>query len=222
MNGERHVQITASGKERIVLGSPVNHAPVIEWVDPGSLAAVIDGPLQLRRRALDVQKRQLSDGDQATCGVPAEIGYPAIVCPAVGQAQLGVLELGLPQKTDGGVEQAELEVLLVHERNAFVRVTGAEGHVVRVAPVRCGTHVFGSHCPQKTQRAPFGAGRWPLIDLEVLVAFIVDLNAQRSRPMLLLEVVFPEIGRLEYVPVGVYRAGVGKVLDLVSHDALQA
>ena len=74
-------------------------------------------------------------GHEATAGVATEVGDPAIVGAAVGERNLRVGHLTFPQEMNGRVQQGDVEVFLVEQRDALGRVAGAVGDVIHVAPL---------------------------------------------------------------------------------------
>jgi hypothetical protein len=66
---------------------------------------------------------------------------------------------------------------------------------------------------RRTTRTTRGAA----VDLEVLVALVVDADAERARLQRSRQVALPQVRRLEHVTVRVDRAVEGKAIDLIGH-----
>ena len=151
--------------------------------------------------------------------VAAEVGDPAVVGALVGERELGVVDLALPEQADRRVEHALVEVLLVEQlRPARSASPAPNGHVVHVAAL--GRRPSPSTSPIAPSR-PSDALAVRSDGLPSISRYsrpvVVDADAQRAVAVARLEVLLPEPGGLEHVPVGVDRAVVGEPDDLVGH-----
>jgi hypothetical protein len=170
-----------------------------------------------RQPSATARSSSAADGDEPAAGAPAEVGDPTVVGPHVGQADLGVVDLGLPKQADRGVEHRPPQVLLVEQRDPFAGIAGAEGHRLHVATIgrrrdRLLTH--GAHHPEGALDRALGR---LAVELEELEALVVDADAHGLVLVPVLEVLLPQPARLEHVAVGVDGTLELEALDLVGH-----
>jgi hypothetical protein len=176
------------------------------------------------------------DRDQPPARVAAEVGDPAVVGAAVGARQLGVHQLRFPQQPDRRVEDRSRQALAVEELHPLAHVHGAEGgsaevgllgsgpdpaHLLRTNLAAQGAlaHLPGvlhslAHAAQGAELARTGQGGALACDLEVLVAVVADADPERAVAVARLEMLLPEIGWLEDVPIAIDdRGGLGHLSD---------
>jgi len=158
----------------------------------------------------------MRDRDQPAAGGAAEVGDPAIVGAAVGLAQLDIVELGLPQDTEGRIEHGGVEPFGVEQLEPFGRVTGAVRHVGGIGLVgmrREGLEILLAHAAERGRIAAARALARPAADLEIFQPVFVALQAQRAVAILGLDVMVPQAGILEHMAVGIDGAAVLQVMD---------
>ena len=154
--------------------------------------------------------------------VGAELADPPVVGLRVRLGQRRVVELGLPQQPDGGVEDRRVDVLGVEHVDPLPRVHRA---VRRLADVGAGGILHHRRQVRRTHRAERGGEAAPAelgplpADLELLEAVLVDHDAQRPVAELGVDVGLPQVGWLEDVPVGVDGAVEGDGMGLVDRLA---
>ena len=180
-------------------------------------AAVRDRALELGRGRRGVEQREVRDRHQAAAGRTTEVGDPAVVRAHVGDRDLRVGDLALPQQSDRRIEDALLQVLASEQLDTLGRVAGAERHVVHVAAIGSGPRVRIAHRAHQAEDAVLGSLRRPPVELEILEPALVDAHPHGARTEAFLEVLFPEPRRLEDVSVRVDRPVVGEPQHLVSH-----
>jgi len=188
----------------------------------GAAAAVAHRALELARGTGGIPQREVRDRHQPAARVAAEVGDPAVVGAAVGERELGVLELGLPQDADRGIEHGSVEVLGVEPLEPLLHVHRAVRRTGEIGPLGAGAHVFDVHLPHRAERSGEAAAREQrraAADLQILETLVVDPDAQRAVAVRGLQVALPQVGRLEDVPVGVDRSVVADAVD-VSHGSI--
>src|SRR5262245_23506999 len=241
MDRERHVEVLRGCEDRVVRGRAVRDARDGEGADEGAAAAVEHRALELARRLGRIAQREVRNGNQSTAGVAAEVGDPAVVGAAVRAGQLGVHQLGFPEQPDRGVEDRLRHALAIQQLDALLHVHGAErgpAEVGLLRPRADPAHLLGTdlaahrplaqlprlvdplaHAAQCAQLAGAGQGGSPAVDLQVFIAVVADPDPDGTGPVAGLEVLLPEIGRLEDVPVAIndHREGYNTRTDEARH-----
>ncbi len=216
MDGDRHVELDRLGIDRVVHRIAVRLVRPGEGHDEGATAAVLHGALELGCGRHGIAERQMGDRDQPAPGIAAEIGDPAVVGPAIGLAQRDVAQLGLPQDAQGRIEHRRLEAFGVEKLQSLAGVAGAVGHVGGVGLVgmgREGLEVLLSHAAKRGRITAARALARHAADLEILQAVLVALDAKRAVAVLGLDVVVPQRGVLEQVPVGIDGAAMFQTVN---------
>jgi hypothetical protein len=230
---ERHVEVLRGREDRVVLGGAVGDAGDRERAHEGPAAAVAHRALELARGLSGIAQREMRDGYQPAPGVAAEIGDPAIVRAAVGAGQLGVHQLGLPKQPDGRVEDRFGHALALEQLHALGHVHGAERGAAQVGLLRSRANppslfrtdltAHGSlaqpprlvhplaHAAQGAELAGAGQGGALAVDLQILVTVVADPDADRATAVAGLEILLPQVGRLEDVPVAVDDHGASRI-----------
>ena len=201
-----------------------------ERAHEGAAAAIRDGALELLGRRGGIAQRQVRDGDQSPAGVAAEIGDPPVVRAAIRRRQLGVHQFGFPQEPDRRIENRLGQALAIEELDPLLHVHGAEPGPPQVRALRVradAPHLLGtdlaahgalaqvlglvdtlSHPAQVAELPrPWEDGALA-VDLEILEGVVADADANRAVAVARLEVLLPQIGRLEDVPVAIDQHGV--------------
>src|SRR5262245_28613413 len=187
---------------------------------PSGAAPVGDGALQLARGGLRIAEREVRDRNEAPTRVAAEVGDPAVVRALIGERQVAVVDLALPEQAERRIEHGLLEVLEIEQLDPLLRVAGSERNVILVPAIGAALHRQISHRAEQSEHTLGGALRRASIELEILESLRVGADPQRALAVALLEVLAPQPVRLENVAVGVDRPVVGKSDDLVGHAVL--
>ena len=225
MDRERHVEVLGGGEDRVVRGGAVGHARDGERADERAAAPVGDRALELGRRRGRIAEGEVRDGNEAPARVATEVGDPAVVGAAVRGRQRGIEQLGFPQETESRIEDRLGEPLPIEELDALLHVHGAERRAPQVRLLRpwansphiLGTHVAShrglaeipglvhllAHAAEGAELANARELRALAIDLEVLVAVVAHADPDRAVSDFRLEVLLPQIGRLQDVSVAV-------------------
>jgi len=202
-----------------------------ERAHEGPAAAVAHRPLELAGRLRGSPSGRCAMGISPPPGIAAEIGDPAVVRAAVRARQLGVHQLGFPQQTEGRIQDRLGHAFAIEQLHALRHVHGAERGAAQIgllpprtnpAPlVRTDRAAHGplpqaprlvhplAHAAQRAELAGSGQGGAPAVDLQILVAVITDPDRDRAAAVAGLEILLPQVGRLEDVPVAIddHRAG---------------
>ena len=226
MNGKWDVTVLSGGKDNIVAGVAVGDARNRKRADKHPFTAVRDGAFDLAGGFLGVAERHVSNGHEPSARVPAEVGNPAIIRPAVGRGQFGVEQFGLPQQPQGRVEDGLIHILAFEQFHPLLHIHGAEGRALEIGQFRPRSdrpHLFGpdlashrplaklgglvhllAHAAQGAQRARTGE-LGPLgVNLQIFVA-VVRVHTDTERPVTIgrVKVLFPQIGRFKDMSVTV-------------------
>ena len=203
-----------------------------ERADKHAFTAVRNRAFDFTGGFLGVAERYVGNRHQPPARVPAEVGNPAIIRPAVGRGQCGVKQFGLPDQPQGRVENGLVHVLAVKQFHPLLHIHGAEGRALEIGQFRPRSdrpHLFGpyftphgplaqfgglvhlfAHTAQGAQDARPGQLGPPGVNLQVFIAVVrVHPDTQRPVTILGIKVLFPQVGRFEDMAVTVneYRIG---------------
>ena len=201
VQADGHVQVLRRGPERIVGRIAVRLAVGGEGGEHDALEPQLGGALQLGNGLLRVDQRDVGRAVQAVGIVAAEVRDPVVVHPVVSQREVGVGDFLLPQQADCGVQDRGVDAVGVELFDALVRVVGALGtvHVAELLGERDLARLA------ERGRDPHAAnhGRDLPVDLQAFPAFLVVAQTQRAVLVLGLQIVLPQVGRLQHVAVRV-------------------
>ncbi len=225
MNRERDAEILRRGEDGVVVRVAVRNSRDGERADEGAFASVLDGALEFARRFGRIAERKMRNRDQASAGVAAEVGDPAVVGAAVCGREFGVEKFGLPQQPDRRIENRFRHPLLVEQLEPLLHHHGAEGGALEVGVLgfrREHPHLLGlgvaahralaqfarvldllAHAAERAEQAGRCHLRALAIDFEILEAVVADANAHRAVAILRVDVFLPEIGRFEDMSVAI-------------------
>src|SRR6266850_6606714 len=226
MNCERHVQILRRREDRVVARVAMRDARDRKWTNECAFASVLYRALEFARGFGRVAERDMRNRNQLAGGVPAKVRYPTIVSAAVRTRQLRVEKFGLPEQSDGRIQNRALHPFLLEQIDAFLHVHGAERRALEVGFLglrrhharllrldRGATHrsfaqlfrVFDllAHPAERGEQAGLRHLRALVIDFEILEAVVADPDSHRSLAIFRIDVLFPEIGWFEDMSVAI-------------------
>ena len=198
---DRHVQVLRRGPERVVGRVAVRLAVGGKRGEHDALEAQLGDALQLRNAFLRIDQRDVGRAVQAVGSVTAEVRDPVVVHAVVGQGEVGVGDFLLPQQADRGIQDRGVDAVRVKLFDARVRIVGALG-AVHVAEL-LGERDFARLAERRGDPHAANHGRDLPVDLQAFPAFLVVAQTQSPVFVLRLQVLFPQIGRLQNVAVGV-------------------
>ncbi len=203
MEADRDVEILGGGPERLVT-LVVDHLVAIRvGADEAGLEAqLLAGEAHLGDRQIDRLQGQHRDAEQAVGIGPAIIGEPAVVGAAGRGGEFRVVDR-TGEQAEARVEKGGIDAVVIHVRDALVRVEAA-GLAVLVG------HRVGldDALPRADGTDPADAGAAVadrmLLDDQPLLAVLALDDARRPVAEFRIDVFVPQIERFEDVGVRVY------------------
>lgn len=102
--------------------------------------------------------------NESPARVAAEVRDPAVVGALIGERQLGIGDLALPEEPERRIQNAALEVLAVQQLDPLARVRAAVRDVICIAPLRPALGRRIAHRPEQPENALAGAVRGAAVD----------------------------------------------------------
>jgi hypothetical protein len=218
---DRHVEVrdrvVEPGQRRVVQPPAAARLRVGRQIDPH--AAVAPRPFRFLHRHVGIGEVDVRHRHQPLAVVGAEIHDVAVVGAGEGGGDLGVLHVAFPEDADGGVEQGDVDLLLVQHLDPLGRVVAAGDQAVLVGARAGGEQrhqvVLHAHAAQGAQHAVEDPQRLA-VDHQGFLAGAVPRDVDCAVAIVRFEVLEPEILRLEHMAVGVHHHPVHRFLRPVA------
>ena len=210
VNAERQTEFLGYGKHAVMVGVAVGLAAPDIRSHKKAFHPVPGRPAQLCFGQLGDADGDMGNRQQASVRIRAKVHQPAIIRPGIGHRQFKVLAFGFPQQAQRGVEKHLLDMLDVQALQPLLGVHGTKRGIVHIAgPGRLALILNPPklvHHPQPRGRALARHFGGLTVDLKIFQAVGVLPNTDRAVAVLGFQIFFPQVGRFEYMTVGIDHA----------------